>query len=301
MPDTIVVKGDGGLPYSKGLMAQSLSAAGVPPERAYEVARALEARLANDARAEIPVADLRALAAEVLREGEGEDAAERFLDWQDLDRLERPLVVLLGGTAGVGKSTLATLLASRVGITRVIATDAIRHVIRAFFSHELMPAVHYSSFEAGAALDPAPGLEGDRDIAGYLRQVESVRTGASAILDRALQEGTPMILEGVHLVPGSVDGALRERCVLIEAVLAIEDEDAHRSHFSLRGGSRPADRYLDRFDQIRKLQAYLVERARASGAPVIDAENLDAALAEAMELVRNAVRAELHGRGRHRA
>lgn len=297
MPDTIVVKEEGGLPYSKGLMAQAMSAAGVAPERAYEVARALEARLATEGRAEIPAAELRSLAAEVLEEREGSDAAQRFLDWQDLDRLERPLVVLLGGTAGVGKSTLATLLASRIGITRVIATDAIRHVIRAFFSRDLMPAVHYSSFEAGEMVDPAPGLEGDRDIAGYLRQVESVRTGAAAILDRALQEGTPMILEGVHLVPGTVGAHLRERCVLVEGVLAIEDEDAHRSHFSLRGGSRPADRYLDRFEQIRKLQAYLVERARASGAPVIDAENLDAALTETMELIRAAVRNELRGGG----
>ncbi|MBV9213982.1 MAG: zeta toxin family protein [Actinobacteria bacterium] len=295
MPETIVVKGEHGLPYSKGLMAQSLSASGVAPERAYEVARALESRLAEAGRAEIPVAELRSQVAEVLREREGPEAAERFLDWEDLTRLDRPLVVLLGGAPGVGKSTLATLLAGRVGITRVIATDAIRHVIRAFFSHDLMPAVHYSSFEAGAALDPVPGLEGDRDIAGYLRQVESVRTGAAAILDRALLEGTPMILEGVHIVPGSVAPALRERCVLVEAVVAIEQEDAHRSHFLLRGGDRPADRYLDRFAEIRKLQDYLVERAQAAGAPVIEAANMDVALSEAMELVRGAVGAELRG------
>ena len=289
MPDTIVVKGQGGLPYSKGLMAQSLSAAGVAPERAYEVARALEARLDEAGRAEIAVGELRELAAAVLREREGEDAAQRFLDWEDLDRLDRPLVVLLGGAPGVGKSTLATLLASRIGITRVIATDAIRHVIRAFFSQDFMPAVHYSSFEAGAVLDPPPGMEGDRDIAGYLRQVESVRTGAAAILERALQEGSAMILEGVHLVPGTVGSRVGEQCVLVEAVIAIDDEEAHRSHFALRAGSRPADRYLDRFEQIRKLQAYLVERAQAAGAPVIDGTHMDAALGEMMEIVREAV------------
>lgn len=293
MPDTIVLKGQGGLPYSKGLMAQSLSASGVAPERAYEVARALEARLGEAGLDEIPVAELRELAAEVLREREGDQAAQRFLDWEDLDRLDRPLVVLLGGAPGVGKSTLATLLAGRVGITRVIATDAIRHVIRAFFSEALMPAVHYSSFEAGAVLDPAPGMEGDRDIAGYLRQVESVRTGAAAILERALQEGSSMILEGVHLVPGSVPAQLGEQCVLVEAVVAIEEEDVHRSHFALRGGSRPADRYLDRFEQIRKLQGYLVERAQETGAPVIEATNMDAALGEASEIVRGAVGEEL--------
>src|SRR5437763_16762481 len=144
MPETRVVKGAHGLPYSKGLMAQSLSASGLAPDRAYDVARLLEARLGEREEQQITVAELRELAALVLREREGDEAAQRFLDWEELDRLERPLIVTLGGAPGVGKSTLATLLAGRVGITRVIATDAIRNVIRAFFSHEFMPVVHYS-------------------------------------------------------------------------------------------------------------------------------------------------------------
>jgi 2-phosphoglycerate kinase len=114
-----------------------------------------------------------------------------------------------------------------------------------------------------------------------------------AIAERAIQEGAPMILEGVHLVPGTLGGGAWDGCALVEAVVAIEDEDAHRSHFSTRGSGRPADRYLRRFDQIRKLQGLLVERARARGVPVIDATNLDAAVAEAMDIVRAKVSAEL--------
>jgi 2-phosphoglycerate kinase len=291
MPETIVLKGEHGLPYSKGLMAQSLSGAGLAPDRAYEVARALEARLAERGDPTIDVNTLRELAADAVREHEGDEAARRFLDWEGLDQLERPLIVMLGGAPGVGKSTLATLLAGRVGITRVIATDAIRNVIRAFFSHDFMPVVHYSSFEAGTTVDPAEVGDGDPDVVGYLRQVASVRTGVVAIAERAIQEGTPMVLEGVHLLPGSLASA-GTRCVLVEAVVAIEDEEAHRSHFSLRGGQRPADRYLRRFEQIRKLQGLLVERARERGAPVIDATNLDAALGVAMQLVRDAVSGE---------
>ncbi|MEA2308964.1 MAG: 2-phosphoglycerate kinase [Thermoleophilaceae bacterium] len=293
MPETVVLKGGHGLPYSKGLMAQSLSASGLPPDRAYEVARVLEARLGERGQPAIDVDALRELAATVVREQQGEDAARRFLAWEGLDRLERPLIVMLGGAPGVGKSTLATLLAGRVGISRVIATDAIRHVIRAFFSHDFMPVVHYSSFEAGATVDPDEVGDGDPDLVGYLRQVASVRTGIVAIAERAIQEGTPMIVEGVHLVPGTLGDEARADCALVEAVVAIEDEDAHRSHFSLRGGSRPAMRYLRRFEQIRKLQGLLVERARARGVPVIDATNLDAAVAEGMDLIRARVSAEL--------
>src|SRR4051812_15023357 len=153
MPETIVLKGDHGLPYSKGLMAQSLSASGLAPDRAYEVARLLEAQLAERGRPEIEVDELRELVAAALRDEEGDEAARRFLAWEGLDRLERPLIVMLGGAPGVGKSTLATLLAGRVGISRVIATDAVRQVIRAFFSEQFMPVVHHSSFEAGATVD----------------------------------------------------------------------------------------------------------------------------------------------------
>ncbi len=290
MPETIVYNRDQhGLPYSKGLMMQSLSASGLSPERSFELARIVERRL--DARPErrIAVADLRELVEEVLAAEEGPGAVRRFHEWQRLDRLERPLVVMLAGTTGVGKSTLATMLANRLGITRVIATDVIRQVLRAFFSHEFMPSVHYSAFEAGEAVDPLPGEGEDPDIVGFARQAESIATGVEAIVERACLERTPMVLEGVHLVPGMLPAELRKRCVAVEAVLTVEDPELHRGHFAMRSGNRPAERYLRRFDQIRKLQDYLVDRARDGEVAVIENTSVDRALPDLMDLVLDAV------------
>jgi 2-phosphoglycerate kinase len=289
MPETIVFNREHGLPYSKGLMAQSLSASGLSLELSWRVARRVEERLEDWPRTRIDVAELRELTEDVVREEVGEDAVRRFHDWQRLDRLDRPLIVLLAGTTGVGKSTLASLLAHRLGITRVIATDVIRQVLRAFFSHEFMPAVHYSAFEAGEAVELLSEETEDPDVAGFARQAESVVTGVEAIVDRACRERTPMVLEGVHLVPGVLDEDLRSRCLPVEAVLVVEDEELHRGHFELRGGERPADRYLRRFDQIRKLQDYLVQRAEAEGVAVIDIAGVDQGLARVMELVLDAV------------
>lgn len=284
-PETIVLgrRREPGLPYSRYLMSQSLSASGLSPQRAYELACAIGLRLEQRDRPAIGVDDLRTVAEEVLAGEEGEGALGRFRAWHRLDRLDRPLVVMLSGTTGVGKSTLATMLAHRLGITRVIATDVIRHVLRSFFARELMPAVHYSAFEAAGAVDA--GERGDHDLVGYERQAESIGRGVVAIVDRACAEGTAMVVEGVHVLPGALPDQLRERCVLVEALLVVEDERLHRGHLALRGGDRPAQRYLSRFEEIRKLQAHLAERAAARGVVTIDNHSIDAALAETMDLV----------------
>ena len=275
-PETIVFHKGHGLPYSKGLMAQSMSASGLSPERSFELAREIERRLALRGDREIGVEGLDGLCLEVLRAEEGESAARRYLGWRRLDRLDRPLVVLIGGTTGVGKSTLATMLAGRLGITRVIATDVIRQVLRAFFTHDAMRSVHYSAFDAG-------GIE------GYEDQAEHVATGVDAIIARAANEAKPVIVEGVHVLPGAVGEEQRSGCVIVEALVVVGDEELHRGHFSHRPGTRPAERYLSAFEEIRALQAHLAQRAQGSGAAVIDNGNVDEALAQLIELVLDAV------------
>ena len=91
------------------------------------------------------------------------------------------------------------------------------------------------------------------------------------------------------MVPGGVHPRVRERCVLVEALVVVQDPDLHRAHFSLRPGTRPAERYLAHFEHIRRLQDHLWERARSEKVAIIDNENVDVALARVMELVLDAV------------
>lgn len=276
MAETIVThRARGGLPYSKGLMAQSLSATGLTPARAWALARAVEQRLEAAGRAAIESSALRTLTEEVLEQEEGPAAVERYRDWERLNQLDRPLVLLLSGTTGVGKSTLATMAAHRLAITRVIATDVIRQVLRASFSRDLMPSVHFSAFEV--------------EMEGYAEQADAVGIGVSAIVERACDEGTAVVVEGVHVGPGMLAEELTGRGLVVEAVLVVEDPVLHRAHFEARGDRRPAERYLARFEQIRALQDHLVGKASERGVAVIDNENIDEALGRLMDLVIHAV------------
>ena len=277
--------GEHGLPYSRGLMARALMAVGVPADRAYALARRAGDDLAANGSTVLDLDRLAVLAGEILGEEEGSAAMHRLRRYQELRELDLPIVILVGGATGTGKSTVATEIAYRLGITRVTSTDFVRQTMRAFFSDEFMPAIHYSSFEAGDAFPDAD----DPLVTGFLEQSRDVLVGVVASIERALQEGWSMVLEGVHLVPGMLPAQLPDALV-VPCMLSIEDETAHAQHFFARdaGSQRPTAKYLDRFAEIRRLQDYLVERAEREGVPVIENESADEATAAVAELVLSA-------------
>jgi len=277
--------GEHGLPYSRGLMARALMAVGVAPDRAYSLARRVGDDLASRGSDVVELDRLESLAIETLGEVEGREALRQLRRYQELRELDLPLVILIGGATGTGKSTVATEIAYRLGITRVTSTDFIRQTMRAFFSHEFMPAIHYSSFEASLALPEAD----DPLVAGFLEQSRQVLVGVRASLERALVEGWSMVLEGVHLVPGLLP-SIADEALVTACVLQISDETAHAQHFFTRdaGTDRPMAKYLDRFDEIRRLQRFLVDRAEREGVAVIENENANRATRSVAELVLSA-------------
>jgi 2-phosphoglycerate kinase len=281
--------GEHGLPYSRGLMARALMAVGVPPDRAYALARRVGNDLASRQSDVVELDRLETLAAESLGEVEGGEAVRQLRRYQELRELDLPVLILVGGATGTGKSTVATEIAYRLGITRVTSTDFIRQTMRAFFSPEFMPTIHYSSFEAGKALDEE--VTGDPTVVGFVEQCRHVCVGVDAALHRSLTEGWSMVLEGVHLVPGLVPRTL-EGALLVHVVLEIADEDVHRLHFHVRdgatGGSRAMDKYLERIDDIRRIQTYVSGRARREGVPVVENANVDRAIDGVMGLVMDA-------------
>ena len=285
--------GEDGLPFSKGLMARSLVAAGITADRAYELSLVLEADLAKSDRQSVSLERLEELAHESLGPEAGAVAMRRLRRYQDLYDLDLPIILLVGGGTGTGKSSVATDVAYRLGITRVTSTDFVRQTMRAFFSREFMPAIHYSSFEAGRAT-AEEGEEhddiGKAVVDGFLEQTRDVLVGVAASIDRALQEGWSMVLEGVHLVPGMLPPI--ENALVVQCVLAINDTEAHASHFWIRDndseGMRPYEKYLECFDDIRLVQEYILGRAQRHEVPVIQNANLEEAVVEVMELVLNA-------------
>ena len=277
--------GEDGLPFSKGLLARALIATGVQSARAYELALTAEADLAATGTRGLSLERLHELAVEMWGEEDAAQVIRRLRLFRRLDELDLPIILLVGGATGTGKSTVATEVAYRLGITRVTSTDFVRQTMRAFFSQDFMPSIHYSSFDAGEARDED---DPERVLHGFLDQTRNVLVGVRAAIDRVMHEGWSMVLEGVHLVPGMLPTEI-EGALVVQFVLAIDDVEAHASHFWFRdtttGGVRSFDRYLDSLGDIRMIQDYIVARAHKADVPVIENANIETAIAAAMELV----------------
>jgi 2-phosphoglycerate kinase len=115
-------------------------------------------------------------------------------------------------------------------------------------------------------------------------------------------EGTDLVIEGAHLVPGYLGGPWQDKAVVVPLVITVEDEDLHRSHFFLRGQDakhRNVERYLTSFANIRKVQKYIRSLALQRGVPVIPSYNLDATLATVIEHI--VTRAVQHTKGQQAA
>ena len=279
LPIAIQVVGNrGSTHFSKGTLSQSLLAASVVPDDAFEVARQIETGLILQGREEVTQSELRRLAYDALLNRFGDRVAERYLVWREFEEPDKPVIILLGGTAGVGKTSLALAVAQRLGVSRMLSTDSIRHIMRIMLSADLVPAIHVSSFDAYREL-PALGHEEDPVIDGFLSQATTVSVGVRAMLDRAIEENTSLVLDGVALVPGLIDlSEYTDRAHVFFLMVGLLDEEAFKSQFEARARrqrARNAARYVERLEEILKIQQYLLEQAERNNIPIVDNVTVD--------------------------
>jgi 2-phosphoglycerate kinase len=261
---------------------------GLGPIKSYHVANKVEEELMALGKDAVSEEHLTDLTLEVLRREAGDAYAQAFVKWQSVSQLDMPLIILLGGATGVGKSTIATQLATRLGITRVISTDAVREVLRSALTSEMFPTLYSSSFEADKAVRQPIPHSGDRLIIGFREQAQAVAVGAQALIDRAIAEGTDLILEGAHLVPGFLEGASSEDALIVPLLVVVESEELHKNHFYWRTRDvrqRPGNRYLNNFKKIRRIQKYMESSALIRSVPTISHIDLDATLSEIIDHV----------------
>ncbi|MDJ0523225.1 MAG: hypothetical protein QNJ90_14240 [Planctomycetota bacterium] len=291
-------------PFSRGNHRVNLEACGLAADDAATVAaRIYDDLVGHDVR-EISASDLRHLTYRHLTTDLGGDAARQYLVWQEFRRAKRPLIVIVGGAVGSGKSTISAQIAHRLEIVRSQSTDMLREVMRMMMPERLMPALHTSTFRAWEALPIGEGngkASGQALVDGFLTQAEKVSVACEAVIQRALRERVSLVLEGVHAHPGlmpNLEAEAGEDAIIVRIMLAVMKARELKRRLKGRGKRAPdrrAKRYLKHFDAIWDLQSFMLSEADLVGVPIVPNEDFEKTIHQVMGILMGKLASEFRG------
>lgn len=211
------------------------------------------------------------------------DAGSRLMNLQVACKMHDKsmhVMVVLCGTSGTGKSTLASLVASRLGIAHVLSTDAIRHMLRGFSDDANL---FKSTYEPPGELGTPACSDEARDWSVYLAQRNIILEHVEHLMSSYHGSRTSLVIEGVHLGPKFVIEMMNKYDSIVPFLIYISNESKHIERFAVRAKAmtlRPeSNRYVKHFDSIRNIQDMLQQESKKFKVPQVDNTNVDRSLA----------------------
>ncbi|KAI0524912.1 hypothetical protein KFK09_004302 [Dendrobium nobile] len=177
---------------SRFLLSRMLTVTKIPNHVAIKIALELKKLLIDNSLLDVSQSDLEANLFKLMeRRGYGEEYINRYKMMTRFHHQRVPLVILVCGTACTGKSTISTQLAQRLNLPNVLQTDMVYELLR-------------TSTEAPLAGTPVWAREfnsSEELITEFCRECRIVRKGLAGDLKKAMKDGKPIIIEGIHLDP----------------------------------------------------------------------------------------------------
>ncbi|XP_078148786.1 P-loop containing nucleoside triphosphate hydrolases superfamily protein isoform X2 [Carex rostrata] len=177
---------------SRFLLSRMLTVTKIPNHVAIKIALELKKLLVDNSLLDVSQSDLEANLFKLMeRRGYGEEYINRYKMMTRFHHQRVPLVILVCGTACTGKSTVATQLAQRLNLPNVLHTDMVHELIRTSTDAPLTSTpVWARDFNSPEEL-----------IKEFCRECRIVRKGLAGDLKKAMKDGKPIIIEGIHLDP----------------------------------------------------------------------------------------------------
>ncbi|MFO7836738.1 MAG: hypothetical protein R6V83_08790 [Candidatus Thorarchaeota archaeon] len=230
---------------------------------------------------------------EILRDKLAGEAKKRFdtvTKYYSIRRNEPqvpPLFVAVEGASATGKSMLALELASILVTTRIIGTDTIRLLMRQQTDEKKHPELFCHTYQAHAYKRAGPDSL-DRIVRGYLGQCNLMKPVIFGLTQRIIKEGASGLIEGVHIIPGQLEKLSDS---IIEVVINPQIK-VHKQMFFSKGITEKittvdtdTSKREREFHATRKIQEFMLERAKQNGVSIIGLKNFEDATENLIDLL----------------
>ncbi len=171
--------------------------------------------------------------------------------------LEEQVIILIGGTAGTGKTTLSNKLAYQLNITHRQGTGLVRTIIQTETTQQEDPLLYQFTFQ------------GENVLETYKEQAARLYHAITGCIERARREGFSLIIEGSHLAPELYSKLLitTDQNLRINELYILKPHK--RMHEEMVRGNTHRTRTVSdqEFTGIRTIDAYLKEQARKYHVP----------------------------------
>ncbi len=266
-------------PFSVGLLSRYLEGCAINREEAIQGARRVQETLRQRGMQSIDSKELKRVIYQVMKDGSSQEAADRFLSRCISNDNGTPLIVLIGGASGSGKSSVTTELSYLLDIVRTQSTDIMREIIRCYLVPHVAPTLGYSSYNAWRGLPEMEPLVGgviaaeNPVITGFLSQFGTVKVAIEATIQRAVKERHDIIVDGVHVLPTLLNLAeASTKAIVVPITLAVTTRKRLVSQLARRSREQPdrnSSRTREEIEAIWELQKFMLDQADKSGIPVV--------------------------------
>lgn len=204
--------------------------------------------------------------------------------------LKRPLahlIILIGGTSGSGKSTVASEVRTLLSVNeepQLLASDEIRDEMR--HSYPKSHLIWRSTYNVADVLYDGSAESKKRVLEGFEAQASLVKARVAKSINPPLRRS--IVIEGVHITASFVAQINVEHpSIVIPFFLRVPDPVEHRHRFEKRGPktapsitpvSNASEKYFHYFDNIRCISDYITQDAEQCGYDVVDNDDLESVL-----------------------